>query len=229
LKRKNLFEKQQNQRIMKKIGLLFNGVWSHYTFATAPKYKDLIEMIYIHDFDEKSLEGLEALIVPFQSNQEAISKRKDLIYDFLKQGKKVFVEGDSSMDWIDGKWEDRAVNNYWWVTDPNSPPVSDTDFSHPVYNGLTPRQSCWHTHGSYTSMPSEATAIQLKPDGEIITWETNQYGGTLMATTLDPIVEHGVQQITHLDNYVDKLINWLSGEQPEGAFEVPRENYGVAV
>jgi hypothetical protein len=33
----------------------------------------------------------------------------------------------------------------------------------------------------------------------------NQYGGHLLVT-LDPIVEHGIQQITHLDNYVDKLI-----------------------
>ncbi len=208
--------------------MIFNGVWSHYTFATAPKYKDLIKLIYIFDFDVQSLEGLEALIIPFQSNQKELSKRRNLIYQFLKSGKKVFVEGDSSMDWIDGKWEDRPVNNYWWVEDPENPPVSETDFSHPVYQGLSQRHSCWHTHGSYVSMPSQATAIQLKPDGEIITWQTHQYGGTLMATTLDPIVEHGVQQITHLDKYVDNLIEWLCGERPKGTFEVPRENYGVA-
>jgi hypothetical protein len=214
---------------MKKIGLLFNGVWSHYTFATAPKYKDLIELIYIHDFDETSLDRLEALMIPFQSNQNAIAKRKDVIYDFLAKGKKVFIEGDSSMDWIEAKWEDRPTNNYWWVENPNNPPISDTDFTHPIYEGLTPRQSCWHTHGSYTSMPSQAKAIQKKPDGEIISWETQQYGGILFATTLDPIVEHGVQQITHLDHYVDKLIFWLSGDKASGSFDVPRENYGIAV
>ncbi len=214
---------------MKTIGLLFNGVWSHYTFATAPKYKALIKMIYIHDFDEKSLDGLEALIIPFQSNQKAIAVNKTVIYDFLAKGKKVFIEGDSSMDWIAAKWEDRPVNNYWWVENPNNPPISETDFTHPVYEGLTPRHTCWHTHGSYTSMPTEARAIQKKPNGEIISWETNQYGGTLFATTLDPIVEHGVQQITHLDNYVDKLIHWLSGDTVSGTFEVPRENYGIAM
>jgi len=214
---------------MNKIGLIFNGVWSHYTFATAPKYEHIIKLIYIHDFNKESLEGLDAIIIPFQSHQPALAKRKKLIYDFLNQGKKVFVEGDSSMDWIDGTWEDRPVDNYWWVNSPNNPPISETDFSHPVYAGLTPRQSCWHTHGSYTSMPSDARAIQRKPNGEIITWETNQYGGTLLATTLDPIVEHGVQQITHLDNYVDKLITWLNGEVPQGSFEVPRNKYGINV
>lgn len=210
------------------IGLLFNGVWSHYTFATAPKYKDLFRLIYIHDLDAQSLEGLKALIIPFQSNQKVIAANKDLIYDFLAGGNKVFIEGDSSMDWIDARWEDRPVNNYWWVDDPENPPVSETDFSHPVYKGLTARHSCWHTHGSYTSKPSEATTIQSKPDGEIITWQTHQYGGTLLATTLDPIVEHGVQQITHLDNYVDNLVEWLCGVRPSGEFEIPEENYGAA-
>ncbi len=214
---------------MKKIGLIFNGVWSHYTFATAPKYRDIIKMIYVYDLSETELNDIEALIIPFQSNQKELAKHKELIYDFLAKGKKVFVEGDTSMDWIDAKWEDRPVNNYWWVENPNNPPVSETDFSHPLYNGLTPRQSCWHTHGSYTSMPTHARAIQKRPDGEIITWETNQYGGTLMATTLDPIVEHGVQQITHLDNYVDKLIFWLTGDVVSGTFEVPVENYGIGI
>lgn len=214
---------------MKTIGLVFNGVWSHYTFATAPKYKELIKLIYVHDFDKAALNGLEALIIPFQSNQKAIAKRKDLIYDFLAKGKKVFIEGDSSMDWVDAKWEDRPVNNYWWVKNPKNPPISETDFTHPIYKGLTARHSCWHTHGAYTSLPDQAKMIQKHPNGEIISWETNQYGGTLFATTLDPIVEHGVQQITHLDNYVDQLIFWLSGDQVEGVFEVPKENYGVAV
>lgn len=214
---------------MKTIGLLFNGVWSQYTFATAPKYKDLIKLIYIHDFDETSLEGIDALMIPFQSNQKAIAERKDLIYKFLGQGKKIFIEGDSSMDWLDAKWEDRPTNNYWWVENPDNPPISETDFSHPIYQGLTPRHSCWHTHGAYTSIPEEAKAIQKHPNGEIISWETKQYGGTLFATTLDPIVEHGVQQITHLDNYVDKLIYWLTGDKVSGAFEVPKENYGIAI
>jgi hypothetical protein len=138
------------------------------------------------------------------------------------------VEGDSTADWLDAAWEDRPVNNYWWVTDPENPPISETDFSHPVYQGLSKRHACWHTHGAYTRIPAHAAVVQKKPGGDIITWEASYGEGTLLATTLDPIVEHGVQQITHLDNYVDKLTYWLCGVQPEGRFEVPKENYGVA-
>jgi hypothetical protein len=66
--------------------------------------------------------------------------------------------------------------------------------------------------------------IQRKDDTDIITWETTQYGGHLLVT-LDSIVEHGIQQITHLDNYVDKLIFWLTGENVSGTFQIPAENY----
>ena len=212
---------------MKKIGLIFNGVWSHYSFATAPKYASIFKLIYVYDLSEELINGLDAIIIPFQSNHTEIAKHKELLYSFLAQGKKIVVEGDSSANWIDATWEDRPVNNYWWVENPNNPPISETDFSHPVYNGLSPRHSCWHTHGAYTSIPKEARVIQRKDENDITTWETNQYGGTLMATTLDPIVEHGIQQITHLDNYVDKLIFWLTGEKVSGKFEIPKKNYGI--
>lgn len=199
---------------MAKIGLIFNGVWSHYAMATAPKYRDIYQLIYVYDLDTTNLSELDALVIPFQSNQLALTEHRQIIYDFLAAGKKVFVEGDSSTAWLDARWEDRPVNNYWWVENPNNPPVSQTDYSHPVYVGLTPRQACWHTHGVYTRVPDHAEIVQTAPNGDVISWQTNHYGGTLFATTLDPIVEHGVQQITHLDNYVDRLTEWLSGLKP---------------
>jgi hypothetical protein len=69
----------------------------------------------------------------------------------------------------------------------------------------------------YTRVPASADIIQANVAGEVITWQTHEYGGTLLATTLDPIVEHGVQQITHLDNYVDRLTQWLCGVRPAPA------------
>lgn len=212
---------------MAKIGLIFNGVWSHYTFAKAPKYRDLYELVYVYDLTAERIAEMEALVIPFQSNQAELSRRKAVIYQFLAAGKKVFIEGDSSPDWLEAVWEDRPVNNYWWVKEPHNPPVAETDYSHPIYQGLNARHSCWHTHGVYTQIPEGATIVQTNLEKEVISWETTQYGGTLFATTLDPIVEHGVQQITHLDHYVDKLTEWLVGQKPEGKLEIRRTDYGI--
>ncbi|MEY3442972.1 MAG: hypothetical protein RLZZ519_1253 [Bacteroidota bacterium] len=214
---------------MKKIGLIFNGVWSHYAFAKASKYRDLFELLYVHALTAEALSEVDALVIPFQSNHPAIAVHQQLIYDFLRQGKKLFVEGDSSAVWLDATWEDRPVNNFWWVKDPEHPPVSETDFTHPIYQGLKPRHAFWHYHGVYTAVPSHARILQRDQAGAIVTWETDHFGGTLLATTLDPIVEHGVQQIQHLDNYCDRLVDWLIGIKPEGKFEILAADYGVAV
>jgi len=211
-----------------KIALVFNGVWSHYAFAKAEKYKQLIELVYVHDLATTDLNTYEALMIPFQSDHKTIADSSKKIAEFLGSGKKVFVEGDSSAGWLDATWEDRPVNNYWWVEHPQQPPVSKTNFEHPVYHGLTPRHACWHTHGAYTKVPDHAEVLQVNGEQEVITWETGYYGGKLLVTTLDPIVEHGVQQITHLDHYVDQLIEWLIGIKPEGAFVIDSHDYGVS-
>ncbi len=212
-----------------KIGLLFNGVWSQYAFAKATKYRELYTLLYVHDLDAAQLDAVDALVIPFQSNHKAFARHRELLYGFLAQGKRVFVEGDSSALWLDATWEDRPVNNFWWVKDPHNSPVSATDHSHPIYTGLQPRHAFWHYHGVYTRVPAHAEIIQKNVDGDIVTWQTDHFGGTLLVTTLDPIVEHGVQQITHLDHYCDRLTEWLTGEKPAGKFEILASDYGIAV
>lgn len=204
----------------KPIAFIHNGVWSHHVVASAPKYRPFYELVYVHDVTAERLAGFRAAVIPFQSHQKALAARKHAFYGLLARGGKLFVEGDSSPAFLDADWADRPVNNYWWVNSPDKPPVAHTDHAHPVYQGLKPRHACWHTHGVYTRVPDHAQVIQTNGAGEVITWQTHAYGGTLLATTLDPFVEHGVQQIRHLDHYVDNLTLWLCGTRPEGIVEV---------
>jgi len=142
------------------------------------------------------------------------------------RGGKIAVFGDSA-HWIDAVWEDRPVNNYWWAEQPDRPPVAHTDFSHPLFAGLSERQACWHHHGVYTRIPDGARMLQHSESGEVICWETQAYGRHLLAGTQDPVVEHGVQQITHLDHFVDSLVTWLCGRRPtQDKMTIDREAYG---
>ncbi|MEO7530060.1 MAG: hypothetical protein ABIS69_01575 [Sediminibacterium sp.] len=211
-----------------KIGIIYNGGWSMYVLCKSEKYRDIYALVYIQELEWEMIKDYEALVIPFLSNQELLTEKKALIYRFLAQGKKVFVEGDSSEAWIDAKWEDRPVNNWWWVTDPNNPPISKTNHEHPVYKGLLPRHACWHTHGVYTRIPEGAEVIQENALGEVVTWQTDSYGGTLLVTTLDPFVEHGIQQITHLDHFIDNVTRWMCGITPvAGKITYAREDFGV--
>jgi hypothetical protein len=209
------FHKAPNARI----GLCFNGVWSHRIFAEANKYRDLYRLIYVHELTDAALEGLDALVIPFQSDHETLTAKAPILESFLARGRTIAVFGDAS-SWIGAHWEDRPVNNYWW-TDPNArPPVECVVSDHPMYSQLAPRHGCWHHHGVYTRIPSNARVIQTTTEGETVTWEQEVHGGKLLVSTKDPIVEHGVQQIRHLDHYCDALTHWLSGIRPEGRFNV---------
>ncbi len=131
---------------MNNVALLFNGVWSHYVFATAPKYRDIYQLVYVHDLTDARLATMRALVIPFQSNQDDIAERKGVIYRFLAAGNTVFVEGDSRPDWLDAQWEDRPVNNYWWVERPNNPPVADHQYSSIHYSVACSRAAPAGTH-----------------------------------------------------------------------------------
>lgn len=210
----------------KPIGMVFNGVWSQYAVATAPKYRAFFELLYVHDLTSSHLADFQALVIPFQNDHHAIVRQRDALYAFLQAGKRIAVFGDAS-EWIEAQWESRLVDNYWWAKTPESPPVAHTDFSHPLFEGLTARQACWHHHGVYTRVPDQAKILQRSDANEVICWETRQYGGSLLAATQDPIVEHGVQQIQHLDHFVDQLVWWLCGRRPEpGRMTLDNAAYG---
>jgi hypothetical protein len=122
-----------------RVGLVFNGVWSQYAFATAPKYRDLYELVYVHELSYARVRDLDALVIPFQSNHAAIAERRDAVYGLLADGRTVAAFGDTSPAWIDAQWEWRPTNNWWWVDDPTRPPVAHTDFTHPLFKGLAQR------------------------------------------------------------------------------------------
>lgn len=72
-------------------------------------------------------------------------------------------------------------------------------------------------HGVYSRVPAGARILQRSRRGEVVSWESHAHGGTLLAATTDPIIEHGVQQIRHLDNFVDQLVFWLCDRRPRAS------------
>ncbi|CAM2068329.1 hypothetical protein SCOR_23370 [Sulfidibacter corallicola] len=195
--------------MQKPIGLMFNGVWSQHRFAETEPYRDNYELVYTHGLTAERLAPFEVLVVPFQSNRQALSACRHLIFDWLTDGRVLAVFGDNPGDLLPATWEDRPIDNYWWKTDPTRPPIAATDRSHPLYGGLASRHGAWHHHGVYTAVPDDAWVIQRTASGEAITWQTSAFGGTLFASTKDPIVEYGVDQIRHLDHYMTAFTEWV--------------------
>lgn len=216
-----LFPARIARRAAPRIGLLFNGVWSHWAFARSQKYRPHYRLLYVQDLEESDLAGLEALVVPFQMSVPAMTRIAPWLEAFCRRGGRLVVFGDAELPWLGCKWVDRPVDNYWWKTNPDHPPVRDTDHRHPLYSQLQPRHAGWHHHGAFRSIPSGARVIQRNREKEPITWQHAVGDGFVFASTKDPIVEHAVQQIRHLDRYCDALTEWLTGVRPSGVFVPP--------
>lgn len=154
----------------KPVGLIYNGVWSQKACAEDPRFHDLIDLVYIHDVTTATLASYAVICVPFQSNQPALAAQRDAFFDFLAQGGTLCVFGDTTPDFLPATWADRPVDNYWWKTHPDQPPITWTQTDHPLYGELAMRHACWHHHGVYTAVPESADILQRSAAGEVVSW-----------------------------------------------------------
>lgn len=197
----------------KRIGLIFNGVWSQQLFVDATPFKQYYSLLYIHDLADIDLSAYHALVVPFQSHHGTLTALRGSLLTYCRQGGRLALFGDQPEDLLPGMcWAERHVDNTWWRTHPDQPPITWTDESHPLYGTLKPRQRAWHHHGVYTGVPAGARILQRSRDNEIVTWQTQAFGGLVFASTKDPLVEHGIFQIRHLDPYLNAFTTWILRE-----------------
>ena len=111
----------------------------------------------------------------------------------------------------------RVWSNWAFATAAEYPPISRS----------TDQLAQRHCHGAFTALPLGAYVIQRNAAGEPITWEMAYGRSTRLVPTKDPIVEHGVQQIRHLDHYNDGLTHRLCNARPTGPFTLERHWYAV--
>ncbi len=180
-------------------------------FAAAAR-QGLLEPVALADFTLARVSRHKALVVPFRSHHSRLWDHRAVLFEFLRMGGRVFLQADAPIPWLSGAvWEDRPGRNYWWVTQPESAASTQADSGHPAFMGMRSPHECWHARGAYTQLPPGAHIIQKNPSGETLTWQTAQFGGLLLVTTLDPLpdAEPGIQRLSPFDRYCDQLTGWL--------------------
>ncbi|NJK89163.1 MAG: hypothetical protein HC923_06990 [Myxococcales bacterium] len=184
------------------------------------KYRDALRVLYVHDLETEPLDRLRAVVVPFQTHHGQMRRCLPRLLHFAERGGTVVVFGDGWLDDLGATWEPRPLDNSWWKRNPEDPPVR-TVRAHALLQTIERRSASFHHHGVYVTTPVNAETVQVSRAGEVVSWDLRLGNGRIFASTQDPIVEHGVQQIRHLDGYVSALVSWLSGDAPTGSFELP--------
>lgn len=206
-----------------KIAGLYNGVWSQYLVYSSEKYRPFFDIVYMGDLPACDLTQYAALYIPFQSNMDGLAERREQIEEYLEAGGTVIVEGNCDERLFPfARWEHRHLDQDWWMTDKSNYPCTVENPEHPVFRNLSMYHANWHNHGVYTVVPDTAEVLQRSREGEAVTWvDERRYKGRIFATTQDALVEMGIGQIRHLDEFVDAVVEWATGRKPQGRYTLP--------
>jgi hypothetical protein len=103
---------ERGGRTMAKIAVLYSGVIFQDIEFSKEKYKNVIDLIPIYDLPTISLDSYIGLIVPRITDEEFLFREKEIIKDFLNQGKIVCSFVQNFRSWLPG-------NTLWKKTDLN--------------------------------------------------------------------------------------------------------------
>lgn len=202
---------------MSKNALIYSGTnWQYDIFNTEKYKKRFGTLLYVTDISEESLKELDAIIVPRESNQEALLEKADVIRQFLDDGKTVVSFGEISVPWLpDASWIDRYPKFKYkeslnWdkgnlFTDPYKMLLPE----HSVLKNLTMEDLQWHFHGVLKAPETADVLVEYGEYGDVLYIDSKKYNGIILATTLDPIVHAGYGVIKKTQKFLDSVLDWL--------------------
>ena len=197
---------------MRKIAVLYSGNAPHNRTFNVPKYRKFIEkLIYLPEFGEASLDGMEALIVPSQLNGKLLLASKQKILDFAEKGGIVAVFGPQPWDWLPSqKWEERETNFWWWLEKDAKSGLVLTAPDYGLFDYITLADATWHQHGVFWPPAGAQKLICTEDGGAVMYVDKVSTKGTWLITTLDPDYHFGSYFMPATERFLDGFFPWLA-------------------
>lgn len=197
---------------MRKIAVIYSGNASHHRTFTEPRYKQYIDsLIYLPDFLNTSLEGVEVLFVPSQLNEKLLMKAKEKIIDFAQAGGIVVAFGPQPWEWLPNqKWEERETNFWWWLEKDAESGLVLAEPTYDLFNYITLEDATWHQHGVFWPVEGAQKLITTEDGGAVMYVDKVSTNGTWIITTLDPDYHFGSYFMPATERFLDGFIPWLA-------------------
>jgi hypothetical protein len=203
-------------RNKRRIGVVYSGLHFHYNLFTRPEYED-IELVYIRRLGNVDLEGYDVLIVPRESNQEALYAQRDRLVRYLDHGGTIMSFGEVVVPWLPGLvWNkkmprislpENADSNYIPGT-VHTEVLRIEEPDHSLFQGIGLADMQWHFHGVFVPQPGQRTLLSNGEKGAVILLDETSYRGTVMATTLDPEEHAGFGVVRITEKFLQRCIDW---------------------
>lgn len=196
---------------MRKIAVIYGGSSHHHRTYHASKYNRYIhKLIYLSDFHDASLEGIDVLLVPSQLHLKLLMNAKEKIVNFAEQGGTVVAFGPQPQQWIPGQnWERRPTNFWWWL---EKDAKSGLELQKPqadLFRYLTLDDATWHQHGVFWPPEGAEVLISTEDGGAVLYIDKVSTKGSLIIMTLDPDYHYGSYFMPATERFLDGFFPWL--------------------
>lgn len=199
---------------MRKIAVLYSGHAPHYRTFNEPKFAQYIaSLIYMPQFEESMLDGMDVLIVPSQLHLATFKAIVPAIHRFADRGGIVVAFGPQPEEWIPHQnWELRETNFWWWLEPNADSGLRMVAPEHPMFrDGFLTEQACtWHQHGVFYLTAGQTSLIDMKDGGSLMYIDTTSTNGTWIVTTLDPDFHYGSYFMPATEKFLDGFFPYLA-------------------
>jgi hypothetical protein len=201
---------------MRKVAALYSGSAHQYRSLNEPKYRRYIHVIiYLPEFEQASLEGIDVLIVPSQLHLGLLVKAQTKIWEFADNGGTVIAFGSQPKDWIPAQnWEFRPTNFWWWLDKEAKSGLVLTQPEHNLFQYIKLADATWHYHGVFWPPEGSEVLISTEDQGAILYVDKVSMAGTWIVTTLDPEYHYGSYFMPATERFLDGFMPWIA----EGTF-----------
>ncbi|HOO34251.1 MAG TPA: hypothetical protein PK466_12965 [Thermotogota bacterium] len=207
---------------MSRNALIYSGTkWQEDIFNTE-KYRERFgTLLHVADISEETLNPLDAIIIPRESNQEALLEKAELIRQFVENGKTIVSFGEISVPWLpDADWYDKYPKfkynkeaQNWDKGDLFTEPYKMLLPEHPILKNLVIEDLQWHFHGVFKAPETAEVLVEYGDYGDVLYIDSKKYPGTILATTLDPIVHAGYGVVKKTQKFLDSVLDWLDNKE----------------
>ncbi|MGJ9384396.1 aspartate/tyrosine/aromatic aminotransferase [Salipaludibacillus sp. CF4.18] len=201
---------------MAKIAVLYSGVIFQDIEFSKEKYNNIIDLIPIYDLPTLSLDSYIGLIVPRIADEEFLFREKEIIKDFLNQGKIVCSFVQNFRSWLPG-------NTLWKKTDLNLKDHRVTfKKKHPIFTGVDEYDLNFKEgvagffYRGTIEPPSEAEVIIEDHRGYTVMYiDHHSTKGTILSTAGADLLGYAGSTPSTAQNIGPQLFKWIEDEYEE--------------
>ncbi|MCU6797834.1 hypothetical protein OB236_37500 [Paenibacillus sp. WQ 127069] len=197
---------------MRKVAALYGGNAHQYRSLNEPKYRRYIhEIIYLPEFEQASLDGIDVLLVPSQLHLGLLVKAQKKIWEFAESGGTVIALGQQPKEWIPAQnWEFRPTNFWWWLDKEAKSGLVLAKPEHDLFKYISLGDATWHYHGVFWPPKGSEVLISTEDHGAILYVDKVSTAGTWIVTTLDPEYHYGSYFMPATERFLDGFMPWIA-------------------